>query len=165
MLRWIKSIGRHLLGMLMYAMPVWVAIFVRMGFPPWNYITPAGGDREGDAWLLLLAILFTVWSVPGYAFVWWANQRAHPHGQITVGRALVAGIIMLAILYPVFYLSSIIFSWLNQVLNWSGLTKEKMWSLMMFIFIPFMSTVAVAWLTTLLRLRKHENVQKPSREC
>lgn len=165
MLRWIRIIGRHLLGISMYAMPAWVAICIRMEFHPWSYITPSGGDREGDVWLLLLATLFTAWSVPGYAFVLWANQHARPPRPMPRWLPLIAGVIMLTILYPVFFLSSFIFSWLNQALSWSGLTEEKMWAFMMFIFIPFISTIATAWLTTVLRLRNHQKSQDINREC
>lgn len=154
MSRWLHIVGKHLLGFVLYAMPMWIVIFTHMGFQPWNYVTPAGGDREGDAWLLLLAIMVTLWSVPGYVLVWWINRRIKPARHLVIWRALIAGLIMLGFFFSLFFLIGPFFSWLYQVLNWSGLAREKGWSVMMFAFVPLLSIVAAAWLTIFFPWRK-----------
>ena len=148
-LRWLRIVGNHLLGMALFALGALVG-WRLIGQFPWE---PGKfeGNVEGGIYTLYLLIIFTLSCIPGYlllrVLVW---RRWRLKGISDLLRPFIAGLISIGCL--ILFISIV-----NQFAppNETGF-------IMLFIVSPLLAVLAAAWLVSLIPLRKSDGKDKGS---
>ena len=140
----IPIVIRYLFGIFLYALPIWILVFIHMGFHPWSYISPSK-DIEGDLWILILALLHTIWSIPGFTLFFWLNRRNRVFFKTSILFSFLSGTIVACLYLPVeSFLDKHYFS-IVGVLNLTGEIGQEGSGIIMIFLSPLICIVLGAW--------------------
>lgn len=154
---WFIVIGRHLFGVVLYALSAWIAWRLWHRFP-WEY-----GEFEVKEGLYALAGDFTlaVWSVPGYAFTLIRpSNNSNKQGKWTFVHPILSGLLMGGGLQAWVLLGWTVNDWLAAFFHTqkdTGPDTGLVWLIITFMLAPLLASIAAAWLSAMV-LR---NIGKP----
>lgn len=150
-LRWLRILGRHLLGLVLYILGAWASWRVGGHFP-WEHDQVK--DVEGWVYTTLLFSIFTLSCIPAYSLmellVW---RKGRQEGKFAFLRPFLAGVIATG------FFISILSAWPR--INWAigrysgsfGLSE-----VMLFLVIPFLSVIMGALLVSFIPFGKRRQV-------